>query len=296
MRLLILVLVVARVVVVVNAAVVDPQFKKASVFFFASTNANPVGSQPIGTGFYVSVPKTNGEALYLVTARHVIHDTSGNPRSNVLLWVRSNVRDGSNTVQVRMPLTGASAVPTYLHPDSAVDLAVLLFAVPTSDSLSIPLPMVLSSNAVTDRTIQEGDEVFFTGLFTPHYGAAQNIPIFRFGRVAMLSREPVQWFDKKTDLYLIDTFCFGGNSGSPVFLSYTLDRTGGTRLLVGPNTDQKFLAGVLIGNFGDFDKVRWVETAVDGYARNNTGISAVVPAYRLRELLNHPDLKRMRGE
>jgi hypothetical protein len=40
--------------------------------------------------------------------------------------------------------------------------------------------------------IQEGDEVFFCGLFESHYGQQKNQPIMRFGKVALMTDEKIE--------------------------------------------------------------------------------------------------------
>jgi hypothetical protein len=276
-----------------HAAVIDAQLKSATVFFFASTNSSGAGATPLGTGFYVATPYgTNGNAAtLLITARHVIHDANGNPGTNDFLWVRAGLRDTNMLAHWYLPLRGLSAIPTYVHPDPSVDLAALLFATPIVDGdvRALPIDMFLSENAVRNGTIVEGDEVFFSGLFISHYGDKRNIPIFR---VSMLSPEPINWMGRKTDLYLIETLCFGGNSGSPVFLEHGVNRRLGQLIM----RSQMFVAGVLIGHFNDVQPVGFANVSTIAIERNNNGIAAVVPAYRVRELLDHPHLKKMRED
>lgn len=71
----------------------------------------------------------------------------------------------------------------------------------------------------SDRNLELGDEVFFSGLFYPHSGTRRNIPIVRIGNVAALLEEPVlNRNGVPMDLYLMESRSIGGLSGSPVFV------------------------------------------------------------------------------
>src|SRR3989454_11615008 len=48
--------------------------------------------------------------------------------------------------------------------------------------------------------IVEGTEVFFAGLFTPFAGEPRNYPVVRFGRIALVTGEPISWEGTKMNL------------------------------------------------------------------------------------------------
>lgn len=56
--------------------------------------------------------------------------------------------------------------------------------------------------------ISEGDDVFFSGLFESHYGQLKNQPIIRFGKVALVTDEKIEWKEEKPpkllDLYPVE--------------------------------------------------------------------------------------------
>ena len=134
--------------------------------------------------------------------------------------------------------------------------------------------------------------MFFPGLFVNYYGSSNNVPVMRFGRVSILPTEPIQWGKEKCELYLIESTCFGGNSGSPVFVRHSIDR-GGTIKLGGQDF---FIVGLLIGYFNDIQPLKWIDAAAIPVNANNSGISAIVPAHLIRDILYSPELKRSRGE
>jgi hypothetical protein len=129
-------------------------------------------------------------------------------------------------------------------------------------------------------------------MFTAHLGEEKNYPIVRFGRVALLSDEKVSFMNQMRDLYLLETFSFGGNSGSPVFIYLGADRQPGSLMLGGPVLK---LAGVMSGTFQNASKVLEVQTATTELSFENIGIAAVVPCYHLQEIILSEEMKKARG-
>lgn len=265
--------------------------KRSAAFIFEKDGTN---SLPIGTCFSVGVsnPKATygGGFQYLVTAKHVLVNTNGLPRSN--LWVRVNRWKGGSEL---LPLfVDSFRPPMFVHTNASVDIAVVGWAPVQGefDFPMLPVEMLAEQNAVSTGRIVEGDDVSFPGLFVSYYGSSNNVPVFRFGRVSILPTEPIQWGKEKCELYFIESTCFGGNSGSPVFVRYSMDRNGG--LQVGGNAF--FVAGLLIGYFNDLQPLKWVDVAAIPVNANNSGISAVVPAHLIREILYSPEMKKSRGE
>ena len=186
------------------------------------------------------------------------------------------------------------AQTVFLHPtDSAADVAVVP-ALPDEkrfDFKFLPDTFLTSKQDFTELKIGEGAEVFFTGLFSPHVGTHRNYPVVRFGRVALITDEKIKFGNEAADLYLVDTGSYGGNSGSPVFFYLGADREPGS-IIVGPPVLK--LAGVMSGTFLDVQPVRPIETATIAGAPSNMGIAAVVPAYKVQEVLMGSELKAVR--
>jgi hypothetical protein len=133
-------------------------------------------------------------------------------------------------------------------------------------------------------------------MFTPYLGNKKSYPIVRFGKVAMLPEEKVSFGGAAIEAYLIETFAFGGNSGSPVFFYLGMNRTSGS-LMLGPPILK--IAGVMKGFFGDIEPVQLAEVATTPthtvpVSTGNSGISAVVPAQKVREILHSAKLENNR--
>lgn len=280
---------------VLSGAPVPPEIKTVVAFVFAPGQAADQ-LVPWGTAFFVGVkdPKDeNTSFVYLVTAKHVLQ---ADDRKSWLpkIFLRLNTRKGDSGL-IEVPIIPAGRNQTvFLHPqDATVDVAVIP-ALPDEkrfDFKFLPVEFLTSKKDFADLKIVEGSEVFFTGLFSPHVGTRRNYPVIRFGRVAMITDEKVKFGDYEADLYLVETGSYGGNSGAPVFFYLGSDREPGS-LIVGPPVLK--LAGVMSGTFLDIQPVRAVETAKIAVAPSNMGIAAVVPAYKVLEILSGPALAAKR--
>ena len=273
-----------------------PAEVKTVVAFVFAPGSKPGQVKPWGTSFFVGVKDPKDEKrsyAYLVTAKHVLQNED---RKSWLpkVFLRLNTLKGDAAfVEIPINVSGNNQT-VFVHPnDSTADVAVVPF-LPDQKRFEfkiLPMEFLTSKQDFSDLKIVEGSEVFFTGLFSPHVGTRRNYPVVRFGRVAMITDEKVKFTDYETDLYLVETGSFGGNSGSPVFFYLGSDREAGT-LIVGPPVLK--LAGVMSGTFLDVQPVRAVETAKIDVAPSSMGIAAVVPAYKLLEILTGPELTTRR--
>ena len=116
--------------------------------------------------------------------------------------------------------------------------------------------------------------------------------IVRFGQVALITEEKIDWKGEKTDLYLIEAGSFGGNSGSPVFFYLGSEREPGS-IIVGPPVLK--IAGVMQGTFLDAQEIKVAQTKATPFSLSNMGIAAVVPCYKLYEILHSEEIKKIRG-
>lgn len=273
---------------------IPPQVKQVVAFIFIERPDGKLVAN--GTAFFVGVPdEQNPERsyVYLVTAKHVLQKTEGGPFFPAV-FVRLDKKDGSAET-VKLPIVASGDKRTvFFHDDTTVDLAVFP-ALPDEkifDFKFLPASMVLEGDALQAHNIAEGTEVFFTGLFTPHVGEQRNYPIVRFGRVALMTPERINWNGVKTELYLVESGSYGGNSGSPVFFYLGADRLPGSITVGSP---ELYLAGVMKGAFQEGRPIQVVPTSETPVSVANIGIAAVVPAPKLREILFGAELKRTRA-
>lgn len=279
------------------SAPIPTEVKSLVAFVFAPGKAEGE-LRAWGTAFFVGVqdPQHEGQSfVYIVTARHVLKGNDGKswlPK----IFVRLNTKAGDSRA-IELPIVpDGPGRNVFTHPtDSAADVAVIP-AVPDDKAFDfkfLPEEGLSSKEDFAKLKIVEGSEVFFTGLFSPHVGTRRNYPVVRFGKVAMITDEKVKFGDQEADLYLVDTGSYGGNSGSPVFFYLGIDRQPGS-IMAGPPV--LTLAGVMSGTFLDVQPVRAIENTPVAGAPSNMGIAAVVPAYKVREILAGKELlaRRMR--
>lgn len=140
---------------------------------------------PNGTGFFVGIKLGKDEdsyMLYFVTAKHVIQDCNGNYLPDI--WIRINKKEWDS---VPYPIN-LKDIRIFEHTDNCVDVAVFNL-VPDKDIFDykfIPDEMITNNDFIKNQEIEEGDDVFFTGLFTSHIGQKRNQPIVRFGKIALM--------------------------------------------------------------------------------------------------------------
>lgn len=278
------------------AGPIPPEVKQVVAFIFIESPKEKGKLLANGTAFFVGVKSQTDPArshVYLVTAKHVLtKDSSGSLFNEV--FVRLNKKDGKTSDMARMPLSlSGTNKNVYVHSDPTVDIAVIP-ALPDEKTIEFKFlgdELITTREGFTELKIAEGSEVFFSGLFTPFIGDQRNYPVVRLGRVALITSEKISWAGQKMDLYLTESASYGGNSGSPVFFYLGSDRDPGS-LIVGPPVLR--LAGVMMGTFLDAQPVRVVEQAQREISVANMGISAVVPAYKLREILFGSELVKQR--
>src|ERR1035438_9238478 len=102
----------------------------------------------------------------------------------------------------------------------------------------------------------------------------------------MLPGEKIGVGQGSFDAYLVETFAFGGNSGSPVFFYSS-----------GDDVPVK-LAGVMKGFFVDFEPVLSFGTTAHtksvSVSQSNSGIAIVVPAEHIRQILHSEAIEQSR--
>ena len=272
---------------------VPPEVKKVIAFIFVpGKDGNLI---PQGTAFLIGVkhPQKPDESFaYLVTAKHVLL-TNDKKSWLPAVFVRLNKKDGSSDMLRFDLIFEGPKKNVFTHEDSTVDLAVIP-AVPDQqkyDFRFLPEEMITTKEDYLKLNIREGSDVFFTGLFIPHV-AQRNYPIVRFGKVALVSDERIEFGGVEAELYLMKANAYSGNSGSPVFFYFGAEREPGTLTLGQPVLK---LAGVISGRFNDVLPVQVVQTDAVPIVTPSLGIAGVVPAYKLHDILFGEDLKKQRG-
>jgi hypothetical protein len=231
-------------------------------------------------------------AVYIVTAKHVLQSTDDYFCPEI--YVRLN-RKGQASCFIQIKL---SELKVHIHKDEDVDLAIFLFYPSQNvfDYLYI-LTFYLPTRERLNEMMNEGDEVFYAGLFANYYGTENNYPILRFGRVSLLTNEKIEINQynepqKLAHLYLFEIQSYSGNSGSPVF--FQLARIGKNKIYYG--NPEIHLVGVMKGHYNDVRMRKVVNLKDELLQQLNNGIAMVTPSYFLREILFSENVTKERME
>ncbi len=278
---------------IVSGQAIPSDVKKIVGFIYEEVNDTLYN--PLGTGFFVSLEKNDNlktTAIYFVTAKHVLKNEK---LFRDQIYLRLNKKDSSSQyIPLKLSYTGSNK-NVFLHQDKDVDIAVIP-VIPNPEKLDFlvfPSASLTNKQKIKELKISEGTDIFFTGLFTSYMGENKIYPIFRFGRVALMSEERIPWNeDESLNLYLFESTTYGGNSGSPVFFYLGSDRGDGGLHVGAP---QLWLAGVMKGYFGGNKPLNIIETKKIPVYNQNFGIAAIVPSYYLEEIIFSDELIKLRG-
>ena len=228
----------------------------------------------IGTAFFISMPsgKEGTRFVYLITAKHVAEKLA-----HKQFLLRMNNKRGSSDFAI------GDGAEWFTHPsDDSVDVAVLPYA-PSLDEFdykTIGVETFLTDDVIRVKNIGVGDEVFITGLFAHVCGFRRNLPIMRIGNIAMMPDEAIPTKDfGNIDACLVEARSIGGLSGSPVFVRET----------VPVGIGSFYLLGLMHGHW-EISANRKNDLLGDELGSVNMGIAIVIPAKKIMEVLNHPDL------
>jgi hypothetical protein len=188
----------------------------------------------------------------------------------------------------------------FYHPTEkdSVDVAILPFGSPRFDEYDIawiPEDLFATDKRIAEFSIGLGDEIVAIGLFTRFFGSTHLVPLVRTGNVAMMPRDklPIKGFGDM-EAYLAEGRSIGGLSGSPVFVRNTVNMQ-----IPGPEKAGQIsglgrfhLLGLMHGHWevpNSFSSIEQAEAV-------NMGVSIIVPAKKILEVLYHPELVALRKE
>lgn len=252
------------------------------------------------TGFFAFVPceapRLREEKIgfvYFVTARHVQHDLA----NREIYFLVNKVGGGVTTIRDRF------GDLWWTHPtDKTADVAITQVIRQADANIgSVSVDQFATPELLNQLQIGIGDEIFCTGLFTPAPGSAKNIPIVRHGNIAMMPEEQIQTELGYADVYLVEVRSLGGLSGSPVFVRPTLnaklpvEQQRGTVKNSFSMGHGGTLLGLMHGHWDireeDMNRAFFTQDRKHGV---NMGIAIVVPAIKILETINHPEVVMIR--
>jgi len=263
------------------------EIKSAVSFVYVKDSlGNPI---PNGTCFFVAIKSKTDSLItypYLVTAKHVLKKNDTSYYKEIL--IRMNTIDSSSKYTFLPIFVNSAYKNVFFHSDSTVDIAIIPYVPPKKDYMFsfLDTSFLCDRNHFNAFPITEGTEAFFTGLFTPYVGDRKIYPIVRFGRIALMTNERIDWVGMKREMLLVETSSFGGNSGSPIYFKLVYPN-GNTQLLLG---------GVLSGTYRDAAEIVFTTNGKHTpFAIYNNGISGVTPVYLLQEILFNEEVSSLRN-
>lgn len=228
--------------------------------------ADPI---PAGTGFLVG---TENKRILLVTAKHLILDKNRQVRYDLAYRFNDNSNKSVLITDKDMEKSGMGQWFISVPNDLACRFVVLK---DTSRITVIPQHYFLSGQAV-----QAGTPILILGFPLGLRSLGNANPIARGGVVARADKTGI----------IADAFVFPGNSGGPVL--YTpLVKVG--EPLTSPVINEERLVGLVYGLIPYLDPV----ASEPGNSRTifferNSGLTKVLSADAIAELINRPDVKK----
>jgi hypothetical protein len=284
------------------------------------------GQNPGGTGFIVLYDGTftdevPGHHYYAVTNHHVA--------CRGCSTIRLNTKDGGTDVIELDPAEWHFKPGSY---DIAV--APLSLDGKIHDISSVSTRQFAPAPGQFSYGIGVGEDVFMIGLFIDHAGFSTNVPSARFGNISMLPNPKAKIEQSngfKGESYVVDMHSRTGFSGSPVYVYRTFgsdlsDPRGirfdelhidqfkstrpdskvhiGGRLSGHIRARQMFqLLGIHWGQFPEKWELQNRSSVAEarkdlilegGYVEGMSGMTCVAPAWHILEVLDLPELKKLR--
>lgn len=252
------------------------------VYLYPSAEDAQATRRAGGTGFLVSMPLPEGPLpsflTYVVTNSHVAVNAGA---------LRINTHEGgAEVIAVTQDL--------WTHHPSGDDVAIMPLAISPSQFRfgTFKYEDYFKDKSVfEERNIGVGDDVFFIGRFIAHDGKQRNTPVARFGSIAMMPEEPIlqqkRGFEQES--FLVEARSLSGFSGSPVVVFI-------------PPFSLRFKRGHWEWNEGGLSPetsiillgMDWGNLHLGDEALTNSGIMAVVPVWKIKDLLEDSDVTSIR--
>jgi hypothetical protein len=296
---------------------IDDRFLDCSIYLYPKEERAGRGESAGGSGFLAAIPgfgpgwmlggKCPQEDFYHSYAVSNAHVAEKHP------VVRLN-RDDSSTAN------GHFTIFPFTRDDwtfsDEYDIAVAPIDYKEGHRyLFIPEERFLTPEIAARHDVGIGDEVFMIGRFINHEGRQRNNPSVRWGHVAMMPVEVPDDVDQPKKIekdFVVETHSIAGYSGSPVIvrplpahklLSHVSDYLyvpvveANTNVLLSGSTPGSPVHPVAARFGGPW--LLGIERAFIHYKteqsiKANTGMSAVVPAWHILDLLNTDKLKMQR--
>lgn len=242
----------------------------------------------LGTGFLTYTATDGFNFQQVITARHVIEGVKTDT-----ICLRANTKDG------RLAHLQTERAAWKFHPDPSIDLAACPTHIPPEqfDILHMHVDREMATpDIIAKESIGVGDDVFMAGMFTRHLGDVLNRPIVRVGTIAAMSNEHERIYTPRghVSAYLIEARSIAGLSGSPVFVHMAPFRVMPDGAVRQSRDKTHYFLGVMQGHFVTREAKETMSPDGEAPGDMSTGIGVVIPAERVREIIDLPEFKKGR--
>lgn len=251
---------------------IEDKYLENPIYLYASKEDAVKGEKHGGSGFVVGILIPNSKDLfhptvYAVTNQHVI--------DGGFIVIRINTYSGGYDILETKPESWIA------HGEDDLAVCPIRPSVYEHDFRLIGTQDFVTEELVKKHNIGPGDEVFMVGRYVAHAGTKKNLPIVRFGNIAMNPNEPTANFlGKERTHFLVEARSVSGFSGSPVFVYDVPFNRAGVRA----EPFFCYFLGIDCGHLPVYEKPL------------SAGIAVVIPAWRITEILWRPELIEMRNQ
>lgn len=296
-------IIVATAVYPAKAALLPPFMMDSVVALGTMLNVSPPGQPPniqwmtLGTGFFYGYKVKDDPdqtkrqyAIYLVTAGHVVSEFRESGHGD--LQVRINSKDPASPSQTfSVPEKPPEGAGTWFYhpkfdpasPSNSPGYDIAAVQIDYSQITQLGTAFMPSDEATADSVklksigTSAGDGVFVLGFPMNLAGAQRNYVIVREGVIARIS----ELLDHASPTFMLDSFVFPGNSGSPVILKPEITAIQGTPVngkayLIGVVSDYKPYTDMAISQQTHRPRITFEE---------NSGLADVIPMDRVDEAI-----------
>jgi hypothetical protein len=245
---------------------------------------------PVGTAIAVSLAGEDGEPefRYLVTTGYALEQ--GRRRGELI--VRFNMKDGTTR-----------DIPTDPQKEwFGIDVAVnwLCETPDGADIQPLPLSSLVTQELTKSRGLEEGADLLAVSPFQLDPESSRTKPLVRLGKSYLMPQlvatRPLGAGSTPMEIeaYLAEWRSWGGPTGSPVFVHTPLDGDNVTEIALGPQTG---LLGLVHTHMNiDQELELSGETLAGGTIDVDYGVSVVVPAQRIFDVLMMDELELLREQ
>jgi hypothetical protein len=273
-------------------------FLDSVIYLYRNRSDAEAGKNFGGTGFLVIMPSElfpdRGSYFYAVSNWHVVCKGG-------FSTIRINTHTGTDIFEFG---------PEEWHFLPAYDIAVIPMPLNAQShkAAMVPVHAFVQKELFTADLLGVGNDVFMIGRFVDHDGGQTNRPAARFGNISVLPSPIQQPNRKKADSFCIDMHSRTGYSGSPVFVyrTTTADLPDYERKVEVEVGHYLGLLGIHWGQFPEFLKITEEEEREEAeagvlikegkYVKGQSGMTCVLPAWTVLEVLTMPTLRQLRDE